>query len=69
MMLEVLIVALPCVVMCLHCIDDGLGVAGSADDVLSVFVINEMVSVLTSIDSMQVSNIINCVYNIMEKQK
>ncbi|XP_065887298.1 uncharacterized protein [Dysidea avara] len=28
-------------VMCLHCIDNGLGVTGSADDVVSVLMINE----------------------------
>ena len=31
--------------MCVHCIDNGLGVTGSADDVLSVFMITEMVSI------------------------
>ena len=33
--------------MCLHCIDNGLGVTGSADDVVSVLMINETVSVFT----------------------
>lgn len=32
-------------VMCVHCIDNGLGVTGSADDVLSVFMITEMLTV------------------------
>lgn len=31
------------IVMCVHCLDNGLGVTGSADDVLSVFMITEMV--------------------------
>ena len=31
--------------MCAHCIDNGLGVSGSADDIISVFMINEMVSI------------------------
>ena len=29
--------------MCVHCLDNGLGVTGSADDILSVFMITEMV--------------------------
>ena len=35
----------PYLVMCLHCTHDGLGVTGSADDIISVFMIDEMVSV------------------------
>ena len=30
-------------VMCVHCLDNGLGVTGSADDILSVFMITETV--------------------------
>lgn len=39
------LVVMCCIVMCVHCNDNGLGVTGSADDVLSVFTINEMVSI------------------------
>ena len=31
--------------MSIHCIDNGLGVTGSADDILSVFMITEVVSI------------------------
>ena len=33
------------IVMCVDCLDNGLGVTGSADDLLSVFMITEMVSI------------------------
>ena len=50
--------------MCVHCLDNGLGVTGSADDVLSVFMITEMVRSVTNAASAQNLQMCTCINGV-----